>query len=131
VEIFEKEPLALLCDSNGKILAVTSNFALISSEYLLSKSYPIINNANDYELLKLFKRVKNEFPNVYCNIAEISRNGSVMRLAIKSTKTKVLIDEGDCREKFGFLSELLKRKDFSKFFKKEIDLRMENLMVIR
>lgn len=131
VEVVEKEPIALVCDTNGKLLAVSSNFTLISSEYLISKSYPVVYNANDYSLLRLLKWLKNKYPNVYSSIAEISKNGSELCLLIKSTRTKVRMKEESCTQKFEFLSELFKRKDFSKFLKKEIDLRMENLMVLR
>lgn len=139
VEIYEREPLALFKDTANNFWIVTTDYKVISSNFLLSKSFPIINDKIEpkfavqkcYELLSFLKKIKQDYPEVYNCTAEIKKEGSNFHIVMKGTRTNILLESSSCSEKLPLLTELIRRRDFGKYFKKELDLRMENLIVVR
>ncbi|MGB9771648.1 MAG: cell division protein FtsQ/DivIB [Candidatus Kapaibacteriota bacterium] len=140
LEIVEKEPLAVVRNVSGQCFLVTIDFDLISSANLKQTSYPIIEWGEEevsnfveknLVLLMILKRVKKEYPEIYKSISEVVGNGDEICLVTKSTRTKILTTTKDLLQDLEIISALLKRNDMGKFLKNTIDLRFDNIMVVR
>lgn len=138
IDIKEKEPLVLLRDNDGKQCLITSDFNLVSSSSLKSNNFPILliprfeNSkilSSYYGLLCFVKTIKVSNPDVYFNLSKIEQVEKTICLYFKNSK--ILLNSENCFDKISLVNDLFRIGDIQKIFSKEIDLRFENLIVVR
>ncbi len=138
IDIKEDEPLVLLKDNDGKQCLITSDFNLVSSSSLKSNNFPILfvpsfeNSkilSSYHGLLCLIKSIKVSNPDLYSNLLRIEQVGKTIFLHYKNSK--IILNSENCFDKISLMNDLVRNGDFQKFFSKEIDLRFENLVVVK
>ncbi|MCX7909713.1 MAG: hypothetical protein N2560_09405 [Ignavibacteria bacterium] len=140
VEILEKEPLLLFSSSSGVQRIISERLEFIPFANIKSIDVPIFSletideaiiRQEYFDVLNFVKGLRKFYPSVYMNIDEVNCDKSTICLYTKSTRTKVLFNRNMSLEKVELFEEVFSRKDWMKFFEREIDFRFDGLVVIR
>lgn len=140
IEITEREPLLLISIDGNKFKLITTDLNFVSAEFLKSFDYPIfkVGNFDEKDLREKFtnlftflSNVKQAYPLVYANIQEIESGFQSLYLVTKSTRTKVILPLNPDIRQISILDDIFSCSNFSKYLKREIDLRFDGLVVTR